>query len=477
MGDGRARARAIFIAALALLASFVPAGHADPSASIVRADFDAVDTSGNGLDDYLNITLALSPPATGNYLANATLIWPAGGTVVASTSSQANLQAGAAVLTVRIEGPTISEKQLDGPYTLTVRLTSAPSGAFDENASFTSPPYLASDFEPTPLGDRPRLQVGPGQVQLASPWMNATVNLTRPQLRFAPSGGSLTGIEATFERAVAFADTDGNGAFNGSEALCAADLGGAPWALVSLDVGPSPDFGSFVRFTLSAPVQFTGTWCPTPVGAEASLSFLITQRNGTAPGPLPVPVLGGFELKVDLRMRLNGTLPGSDLAFQVDLKAQAAGATYLVAGPGGYERLDPAAGNLSNAPIASSTPADLERVTAVNATGAVIGYFAWLTLADQALASGQQRFAQVSASRALNNQTLTLYLAAPAGPTLASVGLDPLAGVVVNPAPPPLGVPPAPPAPPRPSALVFAAALAAVSAMFFFSVYARAKKY
>ena len=476
VGTG-AGARATAIVALALFACLAPALSADSSPAIVRADFTSVDTNGNGLSEYLNITLALSPPSTANYLANATLIWPAGGTVVASTSSQAQLTAGAAVLTVRIEGPTISEKQLDGPYTLTVRLTSAPSGAFEENASFTSPPYLASEFEPTPLGDRPRLQVGQGQVQLASPWMNASVNLTAPQLRFAPSGGALAGIEATFRRAVAFADTDGNGAFNDSEALCAADLGGAPWALVSLDVGPSPDFGSFVRFTLSAPVQFVGTWCPTGVGGDASLAFLITQRNGTVPGPLPVPVLGGLEIKVDLRLRLNGTLPGSDLAFQVDLKAQAAGASYLVAGPGGYERLDPALGNLSTGPITPGTPADVESVTAVNATGAVIGYFAWLTLADQTLTSGQQRFAQVSASRALTNRTLTLYLSAPAGPQLASVGFDPLAGVVVSPAPPPLGVPPPPPPPPRPSALVFAAALAAVSAMFFFSVYARAKKY
>jgi hypothetical protein len=477
VGNSWAQTRAFLIVALALSASLIPAAHADPTAVIVRADFVAVDTNANGLDEYLNITLALSPPTTANYLANATLIWPAGNTVIASTTTQAQLAAGAAVLTLRIEGPTINEKQLDGPFTLAVRLTSAPAGTFDDNATFTSPPYLASDFESAPQGDRPHLQVGQDAVRVSSPWINASVNLTRPELTYAAAGAAGGGVVAAFRQAIAFDDADGNGAFSEPEARCAADLGAAPFGLSSLEVGPSPDFGSFVRFTLTAAVAFGGAACPVPVGGQASLSFLITQRNGTVPGPLPVPVQGGLELKVDLRLLLNGSLPGTDIAFQVDLKAQAPNATYLVRGPGGYEQLDPAAGDLGTAALGAPSQAEFDRVAAVNATGAVVGYFAWLTLADETLASGQQRFAQVTASRALANGTLTVYLAAPAGGTLASVGLDPLAGVVVNAAAPPLGQPPPPPPPPRPSALVFAAALAAVSAMFFFSVYARAKKY
>ena len=121
--------------------------------------------------------------------------------------------------------------------------------------------------------------------------------------------------------------------------------------------------------------------------------------------------------------------------------------------------------------------ADVERVSFVDAGGAAVGHFSWLALASENLTGGAERFVQVAASRGTGGGALQLYLSAPNDAQLRRLTLDPVVGVPQQAEMPGGGVPPPPPPEPRPSIVVFVAALAAVSAMFFFSVYARAKKY
>jgi hypothetical protein len=452
-----------------------------PSTYILGADELAVDADSNGLFDYLNVSVVVSPPQAGSYLVGVTLRWPATGTTVASVSSIASLQSGVSRYPLRVEGATISEKQLDGPYNLTVLLISSPSGPVRDEASFTTPNFHAADFERSAQEDKPRLRVGADTVQLTSPAINASVNLTAPAVRWGPvvggagAGGSPT-FEATFPRVVAFAD-GGDHAFETPEEVCAADLTHGNWSITALEVGPSADLGSYIRFTLASALAFEGPTCSPPVTGALALSFLITQRNGTVEGATPVAILGGLEVKVDMALTLDGPLTASDLAFEVELRDLSGATDFLLRGPTGFETLHGAQGDLPAEPLTPGQAADVERVSFVDGGGAPSGHFAWLSLASENLTGGSQRFVQVSASRALAGSALQLYLAAPNDAQLGRLVLDPVVGVPPRPQAPGGGVPPPPPPEPRPSLVVFAAALAAAAAMFFFSVYARAKKY
>ncbi len=472
-----ARGAACALASLAVLAASAGGAFADPSANILGAEYAAVDVNGNGLADYLNITLTLSPPQAGSYLVSATLRWPATGTSVAAASSIASLPSGVAQLTLRIDGATVSEKQLDGPYNLSVELVSSPSGPVRDRAWFATPAYRAADFERAALEDKPRLHVGEQSVQLSSPAINASVNLTRPAVRWGPAsseGGA--SFEATFPRVVAFLD-DGDHAFEEAELACEADLEAATWSIAALEVGPSAELGSTIRFSIQADVVFAGALCAPPVEGTLALRFLITQRSGTVEGPTPVAILGGLEVKVDLVLQLAAPLPASDIAFEVNLRGLAPGLDFLVRGGRGYTQIAEGEGPLPVEPLVPVPPADVERVSFVDQKGAAVGHFACLSLAAENLSGGQERFAQVTASRGLSNGTLRVFLAAPNDPALEGLTLDPVVGVTLGAAPPSGGVPPPPPPPARPSLIVFVAAVAAASAMFFFSVYARAKKY
>lgn len=476
----RSRRQRLLVLALvagALLALAPPTGAA-PSTYILGVEVQPVDVNGNGLFEYLNASATLDVPRAGTYLVAVTLRWPVTGTAVASNSSLASFASGGARFTLRLDGPTICEKQLDGPYNLTVDLLSSPSGPVREAAAFETPVLHADDFECPAKGGKPELNVGQSTVQLASPSINASVNLTRPAVSWGPRGAGFAApaFEATFPSIVAFAD-QGDHAFEPSEPFCRADLSLGKWSIVALEVSPAGGLGSTIRFTLASRVQFAGSLCALPIGANASLAFLIAERGGAVGGPTPYPLEGGLEVKVDMGVWPESPLPGSDLAFEVDLKDLQGNHSFLTRGPLGFEAIDPASANRPVAPLAPAAPSDLERVAFLDAEGVAQGHFAWLALGQEALTTGALRTVRVSASSGLQDGILVLFLALPNDVALLSATLDPAVGVSAPVQAPGTGSgTPSPPAE-RPSVVVFLGALAGVAAMFFFSVYARAKKY
>jgi hypothetical protein len=475
-----ARRALVWLTALALLALGVlaPLGAGAPSAHILDVDVFPVDTDGNGRFEYLNVTAVLSPPVSGSYLVAATLKWPQTGTTVASVSSIAVLPSGVTPYTMRLDGPTINEKQLDGPYNLTVDLLSSPGGSVADTASFPTGPLRAAQFERSAERDKPVLAVGDSEVHLATPSINATVNLTSPAVRWGtpPGAPHAAAFEARFPQLVAFGD-DGDHAYETGENRCAASLASGNWTITALEIGPSADWGSYIRFTMGSWVDFEGTPCAGGPEGRLMLTFLITQRNATVNGTSPYPLLGGLEVKVDMRLDLTTALPTSDLAFEVDLFEQTRSMAFLVRGPDGFERIVPSPDHGPIVPLSPAVPSEIERVSFLDAAGVARGHFAWLSLAAENLTTGQERFVQVAASRSQDAGALHLYLAVPNDAALHSVLLDPAVGV---PAPPPAlsgGNATGPQLPEEaPSVLVFVGAMAATSAIFFFSIYARAKK-
>jgi hypothetical protein len=284
----------------------------------------------------------------------------------------------------------------------------------------------------------------------------------------------------SFPSVVSFDDANGDGALAADEAIvCTAPLDGAPWVIDSLDIGPSPEFGSFISFTIAGPVQFGGAACAARPAGNVSLSFLIAQHDGTVAGPSPFTLKGGLEVKVDVEVALSDPVPGAALALEVTLEDLDGNTSFRLRGAHGFETIErPGNATVALEPIAPGAPETPERVVFTDALGAVRGHFSWVPVASERLAHGQERFVEVTASRSAAGSLLRLFLAVPNDPELVSFSFDPAVGVP-EPASLPMGDGGDGAEPPKeqPSATIFAVSLIAVTAIFFLSTYARAKKY
>jgi len=472
------------LGAALLLVGLIAAGRvaSAPGQYITDADATAVDLDGDGLYDLLNVSVSVQAPAEGSYNLRVTLAWPIPSTPtpIASRSEIFHLDDQPRRVTLPIEGPRIREKGLNGPYEIQVDLVSSPSGPVNDAATFPTAALLASDFEAGADTGRPQVVWNDANVTLASADLSATVNLTAPTVEWVTGpGATLPGrFAVSFPSVVSFND-DGDGALAGAEEpLCEAALGSSRWSVDSLEIGPSPGWGSAIEFRLSGPVRFGGPPCPSPAAGNVSLSFLIGQQNGTVAGPSPFTLLGGLEVKVDVALTLDGPVAGDALALEVTLQDIEANTSFRVRGPSGFETFDPRNATAGQEALSPAVPQTPERVVFTDAMGAVRGHFSWVPVASERLAQGQERFVEVTASRGAAGSMLRLFLAVPNDPDLRSLTFDPAVGV-----PPPAALPQGTgdggPEPPRerPSAAIFVSALLAVAAIFFFSVYARAKKY
>lgn len=456
--------------------------HAAPGQYITGAIATPVDQDSDGLFDVLEVAVTLQAPAEGLYNLRVTVAWPEPSvpTPIASKSDIFQLSGLPQMVTLSVEGPRIREYGLDGPYEVQVILISSPSGPVDDAATFMTAAMLASDFAQGPDTGKPRVVWGESDVTLASPELSAAVNLSAPTVEWGPrGGGDVPGrFLASFLSVVTFND-DGDGALAGDELpLCTAPIGGEPWTVETLDIGPSPDWGEYIRFSLSADVQFAGPGCTSAPGGQVRLGFLIGQHNGTVQGPSPYPLVGGLEVKVDIGLTLDAPVSGDALAMEVTLEDLEANTSFRVRGPSGYETIDPSNQSAAMQAFDRAAQPTLETVAFTDRAGAERGHFSWVPVATQLLAQGQERFVEVSASRGVGASLMRLYLAVPNDPGLVSLSLDPAVGV-----PPTVTLPQGggdggqePPAE-RPSFTIFVAALLAVAAIFFLSVYARAKKY
>jgi hypothetical protein len=364
---------------------------------------------------------------------------------------------------------------------LTVELLSSPSGPVSDSAFFPTSPYHYTDFEQSEGDEKPRLNVGQEEISVSSQGINATVNLTSPRIRWGPSGAApLVGnYEAAFPSVFTF-DDDGDGAFEDGEPVrLTAPINATAWRIEGLEIGPDANLGSFIRFTLVNSVQFVPAFGLPEVHAQVEFSFLIAQRNGSVGAPTPYPLAGGYEVKVDMEVAPTGPLPGNALAMEVRLVDLTANSTFLVRSAGGYEEWLPA-GDRALAALSPSVPQDSERISFLAGDAVPVAHFAWIPLATQEMAAGQERFAQVTASAGVVGAqgALRLVLSVPYSSEVRSVLFDPAVGMSPQPsAPDGPGVTPPPPPTEPPSLTIFIASMAAFAAIFFFSVYARAKKY
>lgn len=484
MAPGRvSRARAVVAALLVFGLAIAGRAAAAPGTYVTDATATAVDLDGDGLYDLLNVTVSVQAPASGSYNVRVTVAWPTPTTPtpIASKSEIFSLDDQPRRVPLSIEGPRIREKGLNGPYELQVEMLSSPQGPVNDTATFQTAAFLASDFEAAPDTGKPTIVWGESDVTLASNDLEASVNLTAPTIEWGTGDGtSLPGrFGLAFPSVVSF-DDDGDGALSQGETIrCQAPLGASPWTVESLDIGPSPDWGSFIQFQLEGPLAFSGAACPGPSTGNVTLAFLIAQHNGTVVGPSPFTLLGGLEVKVDVKLALDGPVAGGALALEVTLHDLDANTSFRLRGPAGFETIETANNTtVGLAPVAPSVPETPEKVTFTDALGAVRGHFSWVPVASERLVGGQERFVEVTASRASAGPLLQLFLAVPNDANLESLTFDPALGVPLPPALPHGGggdgeEPPRE----RPSLPIFVSALVAVSAIFFLSVYARAKKY
>ena len=108
----------------------------------------AVDTNGNGLYDYLEVTIPLDVRTAGTYSASLNLLAPDGTLITTAYTNGLALVRGANQITLRFTGSAINQSGLDGPYQvtdLTVWNNTTSSGV--NSVLPATRPYHASDFE------------------------------------------------------------------------------------------------------------------------------------------------------------------------------------------------------------------------------------------------------------------------------------------------------------------------------------------
>jgi hypothetical protein len=454
-----------------------------PGEYVQSADVTPVDFNGDGLFDLLNVSVGVVAPADGSYTVRVTLAWPEPATPAPITSRTETfvLDTTARHVVVALEGPRIRDVGLDGPYEVQVHLSSSAAGGVSDDATFLTPALEASDFAQGPETGRPKVVWRETEVTVSSGVLTASVNLSAARVEWTTAVGAPRPghFALAFPSVLTFDDGDGDGGYgSGESARCLGAVGGLPWALDMLNVSASAQFGATVELRLSGPVQFGGPNCPGGPSGNVSLTLLLAQRNGTVEGPSPFTLVGGLEVQVVVGLTLDGPVAGDALALELGATDLDANTSFRMRGPAGFETIAPGNGSAQREAFGPAVAGTPEPVAFVDGQGAVRGHYGWVPVSPQGLDGGQERFVQVTPTRAFSGSTMSLFLAVPLDADLSHASFLAVVGV-----PEPVGLPQGgtdggvePPAE-LPSFTIFVAALVAVAAMFFFSVYARAKRY
>lgn len=77
------------------------------------------DADGDGIPDALSVSVGVTPKVAGAYTVSAQLVAPSSGTMIAQTSTSADLSAGAQTVVLDFPGSAIYASGVDGPYEVT----------------------------------------------------------------------------------------------------------------------------------------------------------------------------------------------------------------------------------------------------------------------------------------------------------------------------------------------------------------------
>ncbi len=478
MGRPRALLLAILVLAPALVALAPLAPAAVTPVLTYRAVHDvAVDVDNDTLYERLDVELSIDVTVTGTYTIVCRLTYLSGGTsrTVDTEFRDAMLQQGDNTVELSFDSAPIFATTHSGPFQLNLKATKL-DYVEQWSASTATKFYDYRDFEaptnPPPVPpDAPRVELDLHYVNVTTTVFQVFVNRTSPEIvyRYREPRPGLPDFVVRFSRIVLYAD-DGDGHYDGEDAVASAELGSFPWALTNIRVsGPQVTFDLRARL----PVQVGQAFHPVNV----TFAFMVTNGSGMEPDGVGFIRGHAAELKVGVLMDLADPIPGATaIALEAKCQDTLRNHDFLVEGPTGF-KLYPAKDSTAYLQVPDIPGRGASVIGMVDSNGVEHAFFGWLATADETTApEADASVVPVGASMRVNQGRLEVLLSYPYGPDVATVFHDPSVGVL------PANLPPLPPMPPppeeeQPNIYVWMFAVIVGAAILVLSVYARAKGY
>jgi len=478
MGRPGALLLALIVLAPALTALGPLANGAVTPVLSYRAVHDfAVDVDNDTLFEQLDVEVTVDVTVAGTYTVVCRLTYLSGGTTrtVATEYVDAMLQQGNNTVELSFDSAPIFASTHSGSFQLALQTTKLDWVEQWSTATATKF-YDYRDFEapnnPPPVPpDAPRVELDLHYVNVTTTVFQVFVNRTSPEVvyRYREPRPALPDFIVRFSRIVLFAD-DGDGYYDGEDAVASADLASSPWALTNIKVsGPQVTFD--LRATL--PVQVGGAFHPVNV----TFDFMVTNGSGMAPDGVGFIRGHAAELKVGVLMELPDAFPGATaIALEAKCQDTLRNHDFLVEGPTGFE-LYPAKNSTAYMQVPDIPGREASVVGMVDSNDVEHGFFGWLTSATETGAAAQDAATvPVVASMRVNQGRLEVLLSYPYGTDVVTVFHDPSVGVL------PDNLPALPPVPPpeeeeQPNIYVWMFAVIVGAAILVLSVYARARGY
>ena len=461
--------------ALAVLSGLAGAD-APASVEYTKIEDFGVDTNGNELYDELVVRMHLNASQGGTYTFICYLrVQVSGSTLLIDrVLMNVTLDEGANQVDVVFPSEPINALGISGIYRVDIECHYWAGGKFP--ITHSTKPYDYRTFEgednqPPVTPEAPDVELGSNYINVTTEVFQVFVNRTSPEViyRYVERRPGLPDFAVTYSRLIFFQD-GGDRIYDGETPVASVLLTNYPWVLSNILVsGPKVSFD--LKGRVSIPV------CSELVGANVWLTFTLTNSSVLDPESSSWIRGDASELKVDVRLEMEGAVAGADhVSLESSVTDSLGNQDFMVEEPVGYQ-LYPHTVETTYLPVPRLPSARYTVVGQVNENQVWLAYQGWMNTAEEEWGSeGSSLEVEVRGSFRVKGGQMELLITYPYSDDLTVLVHDPSLGVMqenLPQAPAPVG----PPEAPEPNIYVFFLSLIVGAVILVLTVYARAQGY
>ena len=269
--------------------------------------------------------------------------------------------------------------------------------------------------------------------------MAVRVARDNPDLTFylTEDDGSTALLRVVYSRLLAFADDNGDGAPQAAEITYTSALWSYDWEMTEVSLVEDTETGRMASFDLSATVDLVEHSAAASDGtrplstvkefARITLSFSMTSRDMNRTDDVGTyVVLGGTELKVDIRIDVLTPVEGIDfLTVEQVLKDDRGNYRPQADRSDGANSED----GTSDEPKKYTDSAELKQRVEFRESSSVAGFYSWVKKAVLTRSDGTEEVTAVHAAYIMTDGRMILYLSYPYDVETASIYHDPSLGI------------------------------------------------
>jgi hypothetical protein len=399
---------------------------------------------GTALYKDLSVTYNVKVNIAGTYTAFAVLYYE--GEEIAATRAEGELPVGDAEVKMTFPGHAIYNSRVEGELTAVVWMTGA--GVEWNNTTLEHPmtarhvtgKYSWRMFAP------PQLKVGPKDPQpvedldfilLRTGLMVVRIDRDRPDLTFytTDDDGNSALFRVVYNRLLAFSDANEDGAPQAGEVAYSSPLLAYEWDLSEVQLAEDEETGRVATFDLTTTIDLVeNDPLASDLGrplftvkefAKVTLTFTLTSRDVNHTDEVGAYViLGGTELKVDIRIDVLSPVQGIDFLTVEQVLKDDRG-TYLPKTTEASSVNSPQPDELVRY---RETP-DLKQRIEFRERANTPAFYSWVKRAEVTHADGTEDVADVLAAYIVTDGRMTLYLSYPYDEETVSIFHDPSLGI------------------------------------------------